>query len=91
MWCLSGLDDPAVCLEHPLGAEEVVERLLGFLLEGDVHTGISYFFKLAERCVFNSTLVSLVSFLSPSSFGQGKRCPNFLWKLWARGGADTRN
>ena len=52
VWCLSGLDDPAVCLEHHLDAKEVVERLLGFLLEGDVHTGISYIFKLVIAIVF---------------------------------------
>ena len=52
VWCLSGLDDPAVCFEHRPDAKEDVERLLGFLMGGDVHTGISYFFKFVFAFVF---------------------------------------
>ena len=49
VWCLSGLDDPAVCFEHRPDAKEVVERLLGFLLGGDVPYGHFLHLQVGDR------------------------------------------
>ena len=50
-----------------------------------------YWFWLSLLFVSRRFSCSHVSFPSPASFGQGKRCPNFLWKFWERADADTRN